>query len=491
MFYIAHFLLEFIIPWCESVDYLTSVDNRINVENETTNHRVNNFENLTDSDILECIADNITCIYKNQTVELDDFGLELMDILPNDFPEAFHEHEDVNITQEKQYFLELIEQTNAAEMHKDQDEHERNTKSPNEDHTEDDLIPEMLAEFSKYLEKSGKRGLKTLAYKVKNLVNPTLYLNHILKSPKYFDEFEKHFKFLLNKKIQCEIDQQFIILDMLESSVRIFGEASKEICGAIVQESNITLSVDEIGAIEEAIGLAVFVEKKEAFNYICQNTYVCRHFPAYSDYVAKLLKSILQNLDGNYFNTVVDVVEVTIKDKTEFLRSIMDDKMAHKFILQSVPITNNPAEVISLMNNIMKIIKQRYKAFYPNGVEIRNSSKAVRILIDIIDISFLIPNQDILRSDFRDLTKYIIDWGHGKKLDMERMLSNFLNDAVDFIDFFWNDDIKEEVKNLIQFIINGNSDNEVLLDILFTNGSRLGTETHSIYTEKEEELNAI
>lgn len=411
-------------------------------------------------------------------------GSDLLNSLAEEFPTVLEYNVDVNFTEEKEYVFEMMKNKQTDSVDNDITDLQTLYNITMEPPTEDEIVIEMLDKFFKYLAKSGKRSLKTLAYKVKNLVNPILYLNRVLKESNYVTELDKYSELIFSRQMISEIDHQFFILDMLESSIKIFGKASEELCGFIIQESNVTVSLNQYVAIEEAIGLAVFNEKKNAFDYICKSTYVCRRYPAYSDYIVKLIKSIIK-LPDKKFLIITNVIEDSIRARARFMSSIIDKDTAHNITLQLESIAENPVKISSLLTFVVKVIVQRFKVYYSNGVEISNTTKAIRILLDLMDITYEILKENILLNKFKRITNMLSEWGLGKKREVERTFTEFIFNAIDFLKNCWNHEIKEEVKVLIQVMVTGAADNDVLCQELFTKGSKFATSEHVLYADND------
>ncbi|CAH2094981.1 unnamed protein product [Euphydryas editha] len=333
------------------------------------------------------------------------------------------------------------------------------------------LINKMeIKDYRKHLDNKSKLSIVAkityIKEKLKLNGNTTEFENIAIKN--YTSIKNKYFENLHQDKSEInDLDKELTILDLIITSSKIIHDISENILKTITQAVNIDREKTNI--IKDEFYKQFVVDKKEEFEYVCQTLDVCRRFPAYTDFISDVIKEIL-NLPNSKINYAVKGLTVLIKEKANILREILGNKLFKLINDKLEAILHDISRVRYFLSTIDKTLNYKYKlaASYSKN-KIR--SKAIVILIDIIDKTFENDDNEILGIYFNNILKSL-QKQHLIEDDIQLLIEDIVRHFVDELKFNWKPYVKEEVRTLAEVILKGKATNDNIYKYLFSKGSK-------------------
>lgn len=311
-----------------------------------------------------------------------------------------------------------------------------------------------------------------------NLVTKVKYMKRQLKLKTYTSDFEniaiKNYTSITNnysdgilqsKSTINYIDKEYIIMNLAITLNQIIHDICKNILKKIIIENDI--DIETINSLKEELSKQFIDDKKVQFNYACENLHVCRTFPAYSDFISDVIKEIL-NKPGGEIKCVVTGLAVIVKEKANYFREVLGDKLVAIINNKLESILQNLSRVQHFLSMIDTIITDKYKLAASNSKN-KTRTKAIVILIDIIDKTF--TNDDDTLAIYFDNVLKSLRKQHLVQEDIQILTEDIVHHFVEELKFNWKTQVNEEAKTLAELILNGKATNENIYKYLFSKGS--------------------
>lgn len=324
------------------------------------------------------------------------------------------------------------------------------------------------------LSKNGSLKLKMLAYFIKNHLHPSPHIDSVLRNStnNYLAKVNIYYDFISKKPIMYEIDKEFLILDMIESTNKILLNEAKRLLNYIIEESNADGSQIDVLMLMHKIENTVLEEKKDELRYVCKILKVCRPYPGYSDHLADLLSELLK-LNDNSFKDIIKNFNETITIKRNFFKTIMRENVYNKISSKLITSLNHIAFMREVFSILRSVITQRHKIFKSDSLVVTVKTKAVRILLDLIDKAFDFNDDEVNYIEIKNSINSYKQWAIGERTDVGMITKKLIYNAVEILNYNWSKGTKEEVKVLTEVIFTGDTKNMDVYDNLFTKGSAL------------------
>lgn len=269
-----------------------------------------------------------------------------------------------------------------------------------------------------------------------------------------------------------EVDKEFIVLDLVATANEELLKQSKQLSNETIKAINNNASRNNKVSQETYIKLKnnldefVLESKKEDMAYICNNLEICRPHPAYSDYMLDLLNKI-SRLSNNRLNHIVMNLVVLFNERKSFFKRTLGESLT-KHIRNNLEelYTGEILDIRKTVNVLKDVFKNKYKI---NKDVIR--SKAINILIDIIDSSF--TDEEILKIIFRHAFRSLNRWVKMKNYHILLAVNNLIRHSLDTFKYRWMNEIHQEVKTLVEIIMQRKVSNVNIYKYLFSEGSKL------------------
>lgn len=300
---------------------------------------------------------------------------------------------------------------------------------------------------------------------------------------KYFAKIIKYYRFLDKLTLNNEIDLDYVYLDMIETSNKILYHTALYMLHNMIAIGNVDKANLDLDTLEKTLKRATLDEKKVEIQFLCKMVDICRHYPAYSDHFANLIE-MLCNLPLNKLNQIAEIMEKFIRKHSKEFKTIMRPEMANAIGLKLELLSEDIKELREFLLFIRKLIVNSYKVF--SGLrdeEMLIKSKALRILLDIIDKAFDQNGEDFMDIEYDTTIRLVRQWGDGYKHDIESLLKCFFGEIVHVIKHVLSPRAKQEFQVLLEIICKGEILYKDIFNELFFKGSKFMNEEDDIFEE--------
>lgn len=315
---------------------------------------------------------------------------------------------------------------------------------------------ETLTSILKYIKeqletKHGNSILQMTIYNYELIFNNTI--NNVFKEKAYFD-----------------VDKEFLFINIIETADILLRDESKKMLNKIIEHHNISPANDDLRIIMETISRKNLEDKKRDFEYICSKFDICRTYPGYIDYFADFTSEILKLSDQNLKLFVDALTEVIVIEK-DYIDALLDkNTVAELRDRFNILIEDNIHDVRESVSVLRGIITHRHKFIRSQHSALKIKTKAIRLLMDIIDKTFELSEEQ-LATEFDIITKSLRDFVAGFRVDIEMILFRFVQYTLQTVKSQWDKVAMEETKVLLEIILYGKSVNKDVHISLFTKGS--------------------
>lgn len=282
----------------------------------------------------------------------------------------------------------------------------------------------------------------------------------------------KHYvNFIKNHKTNCDIDKEYLYLDIVASANMVLYSEERKLLNQMIdkKKSNVTLS--ELESLTEEIYKESVNQKKKEMFFICQELQVCRTYPGFSDYFAELTSEILK-LPDKKLEVIVNITAKLIKNRIHFFKALMKSYIADMIGKKLETLSKDLYYLKETFSVVRSIIVQRFKMMQTNDDLLRNRTKAVRILIDMIDKTFSsVGDEELTVMTFDTAVQGIRKWALGKRDKIDIPLKLLFDQVVGVLSHNWQEDVTDEVKMLTEVMMTGKTDMTVMFNEIFKRGS--------------------
>lgn len=329
--------------------------------------------------------------------------------------------------------------------------------------------------------KKGSHRLKTLAYFIKNNLGSYANTTTILKNAinDYLSSVETYYDFISKRPIKYDIGKEFLVLDMIETANQILLNVAKKLLDDIIAETNVDKTELDMPYYVEKIKNTIIMVKQDQLRHVCDTLQVCRPFPGLCDHVADLLSEILQLNDDRIID-IIKSYEEAITVKRDFFKTLTNSNVYNIISSKLKDSFPNIAFMKEILSILRAVITQRYKVFKSNSLGVKIKTKAVRILLDVIDKAFEVNNDELNDIEIQNTINGYQQWAAGERSDLNLITKKFIYNAVEILKYSWSKETIEEVKVLTDVIFTGTTNNTMVYDYLFKKGSALVRDEENI-----------
>lgn len=279
----------------------------------------------------------------------------------------------------------------------------------------------------------------------------------------YTEQFNAYFKKASEIQPKTDLEREFVILDLIESTNHLLLVTAKKLMQSIHEVS--PASYNHLTKLEDAI----MEEKKKALEYVCEIKQVCRYYRGFVDKMGDLINEILILSDTPYSRIINDIIKA-IEGKQWFLRKIMTVETRHALQSKLAPRKNHPYYIRELLTTIQRLITQRYRLHRNDTLEMKVKTTAARILLDLIDKVFHTDDEDFFNLEIDTTIASIKEWAEGTTSSKINPLK-IINRIVEMLNYHWGTNTKEDVKVLIELLVLGTTRNQYVYEELFAKGA--------------------
>ncbi|XP_073959640.1 uncharacterized protein [Choristoneura fumiferana] len=323
------------------------------------------------------------------------------------------------------------------------------------------------------LEKKGIEGIESVAEYLRLKFNFTLDESLVKEScDLYVTKLRSYFKFMLRKEASIAVEQEGIVLDKVDMAVVLQSSLERTLLEEVLAK-NSNISNSEKYIMTEAVFLFSMRNKQNEMKYICKTMGICRPFPGFSDQLAQIFSEVLKLYDVKFQYFVIKAAQLIVSKK-HFLKTILRNEIFEYLKEKAVNIVdanmNDMRENISVVRSVI-IERHRVVNVVDEAVKVR--TKAMRIVLDIIDTVFDKVGMEEVQMRAEDLITAIQDWAANSLTDIEPMLNTFITDTVANIKYELSSIGRDEIKVLADIIYFGEPmGNQHVAEYLMTKGSK-------------------
>lgn len=354
-----------------------------------------------------------------------------------------------------------------------------NNKQPN------NKQPNMIAndiryvQFFNHLVENGKHILRKIGENIYSKLSldkkSTLYslINDALDS--FASNTKNYLDYISKKEPKSEIDKEYVILDAIESCNMLFYSEEKTLLNKFIEKGfNNNLTQTEKDLFTEEIYKEYVNHKKQEIFYVCERLNICRTFPGLTDYFAEFIAELLK-LSDDYLVQALEIISELIKNRTQFFKSFMKDEIVDMIGVKMGAMSSDLYKLKEFLSIVRSIITQRYKLVNTKDYMLRKRTKAVRILMDLIDKTFSIAaGEELTAMTFDTGVQALRSWRTGARNDISLPLKVLMEHIVEVTRHNWDTGMRDEVAILTEIIMTGKTDEVEIYHHLFSVGSEIG-----------------
>ncbi|CAD0204663.1 unnamed protein product [Chrysodeixis includens] len=325
-------------------------------------------------------------------------------------------------------------------------------------------------EYVKHLQKKGSTTLKGVANLIKAEISPNMNLTNLVKTmtDDYVTALANYHIYLINDTPETQIDKESTFLDLIEMSNRmLYGEERKLLNDALVQANVKNASI--VQSLNEKIYKRSVKVKKEEMFHICNTYDVCRIYPAFSDYCADFISEILK-LEEDKFKLFLDYILEIVKNHEGFLETLTEKEDRE---LMSMKLKSYYSDIYGMKEFFAvsrAVMTQRFKTFETSNQKLKMRTKAMRILLDIIDKA-LSMEDDVLDIDFKTTMSALRSWAGGLRENIQDIFREFANHLIRELEFKFTRTARDEISCLVELVVRGGTEKTDMYQRLFKYGS--------------------
>ncbi|CAB3238066.1 unnamed protein product [Arctia plantaginis] len=352
-------------------------------------------------------------------------------------------------------------------------------------------------EFVNHVKSKGVTTLKSAAKQIfKGMKLQKNFTQQIeIVTDDYKTRIQKYLEHVMGEKAKFTIDEEFVFLDMVETSCRLLYREQKKILNFAITTAKLIHNINEtnnstnknannelnnfnishevdVQSLSQIIFRQVVMTKREELRHICNKYEICRPYPAFTDYLADFLVEIMK-LSDEKLGTFVKALRLLGKTNEDFFNGFIDvDDKETVIVPYFAELLNNLNGFQETLLIIRGLLTQRFKIISSPNLKMKIRTQAVRIILDIINRAFQYENDDLLAMEFDTVVKSIRSWNNGQRHFPESSVILLFNSIFNVLDYNLSIDAKSEVKVLIETLIRGSSKDEKLYSKLFSEGSK-------------------
>ncbi|XP_063364494.1 uncharacterized protein LOC134653114 [Cydia amplana] len=335
----------------------------------------------------------------------------------------------------------------------------------------------ILARIHKFEERSQQKGIDSIQAIAGHVQNKLKLLETdlipIVKKTKseYITMLKKYFSDLAREKPISEVDEEYIILDMVNVVCMIRVKIETKLLKRILTLAQDTED-NEKEILTDTLRIFSDNDKRQEINFMCSNYKICRPNPAFSDYLFKFLDEVLK-LVNTKFQYCVQRISRLLLTKRSFFETVLRDKIV---AFLETKLNNMASANINEMREVVlflhSIIIRRYKINRTNEKKIQDKAKSAYIILDIIDTAFGIDGDDIYGTHMERWISFVREWSTNMRSDIviETALHDLIQYIVEAMAYNFSKRAKEEIMALADKIFYGKFGKH--RSYLFTEGSK-------------------
>lgn len=329
-----------------------------------------------------------------------------------------------------------------------------------------------LQEYIEHLKKLGTKNINYIGEQIKKYTRPKKNIDIMLKTviDDYVTMLQSYYLFVTEDKTDSIIDKEYLFLDVMETSNKLlYGEEMKLLDNSIMGLNIYSLN-NSFNNMYSKIHRQVLKNKKEEIQYICSTYDVCRLYPGFSDYCAGLIYEILK-LPENKSNLFLATLATTLKLNENFFATISEKEDRELILATSQRFTDYTIALRQFLENMRAGISQRFKILHGGDKDLEMRSKALRILIDIIDRALSL-DAEIISIDIDIIVHELKAWSSGARETISHIVKEFVNHVIRILDHNLSKNTRKEISVLIELITRSSTTNMEVYQELFKYGSK-------------------
>lgn len=327
-------------------------------------------------------------------------------------------------------------------------------------------------EYVKHLQQKGTITLRAVAHQIKKEISPKMNLSYILEAvtDDYVTMMSNYHTFLMSEAAETQIDKELTFLDLIETSSRMLYAEERKLLNDALGEANKIVNNTSVQALNEKIYKRSVKDKMDEINHICTNYDVCRMYPAFSDYGADFISELLK-LNEKKFKLFMDQSIKVIKKHEGFLETLMEKEDRELMCRKLKPYYTDTFGMKEFLAVSRAVMTQRFKLFQTSHQKLKMRTKAMRILLDIIDKA-LGMEEDVLAIDFETTMAALRSWAGGARHHIHDIFGEFTSHLIRQLEHKLTKTARKEISCLVELVVRGGTEKTDMYQRLFKYGSR-------------------
>ncbi|KAG6446143.1 hypothetical protein O3G_MSEX004304 [Manduca sexta] len=328
-----------------------------------------------------------------------------------------------------------------------------------------------IGSFSR-IKEDGFWRLDKLQVIVKNHLKINKNISKVIRkvSEEYSAALDKYFDSIITHVSETQLDIEFLILDLVETSNKMLYSMQRKIFNDVVDANKSKIPKVYITKATENIFKQSINDKKRHMNLICELHQICRPYPGFSDYFADLISEILK-LSDSRLNIFLKILKNSLEHNIDFIHQIIDERALEKWTYHMSYLSTDMAIIRDIISILRTVITQRHKVVTTGDDKLKNRTAAMKILLDIIDKAFEDDGEDMIAMNIDIVVEALRHWT-SRAQDIETIVTNFVKYFFNILKQSISVDTKQEIKVLTEVILKGKSKNRSIYKELLSKGSK-------------------
>ncbi|CAG9793539.1 unnamed protein product [Diatraea saccharalis] len=337
---------------------------------------------------------------------------------------------------------------------------------------------EINAKSNEFLDQMAIYGKKEITYLAKHLQKIFNVKDDFVtilsdKVKDYERKLKKYIPAAIKYDAKCDIDKENIYLDIAAYSNMVLHNTEKEMLSLAL--NNTKGNSTDVQKVNEFICKTRIDHMKRVLDFLCAKINICRPYPGFSEYVVDLIDEIIKSSDSKLAD-LFKLATVKVEERVNFFKSFIKQNVLDMLSLKLRYISQDLNAIRKTLAIVKSIINSRYKMMKSDDDDLKLRTKAVRILLDVIDKAFNIQSDDLTVITFDTTVKAIRHWQNGNRGDIETPIKLLFDHIISVLRENWALATRQEVMTLTEVLTFGYSYDEGFND-LFARGSRFVRET--------------
>lgn len=346
------------------------------------------------------------------------------------------------------------------------------SKTPNNQKITDSKF---LFKFAKRIAVSGVKDLKNVDETIRKMIKAY---------PEESDhpmEIIKAHKDTMKLKYRVSAEDYMKHFDMQSVLLNLVDETTDELLAKKLLLLKHYMAYDRVtitakwNRIMQIINFDLKEKKHQYLQELCYEREICKYYPGFTDFMADLIEDVIA-LPAETFRQLMLTLKQLVKERMNFFGTVIYEIDYNKFSVIMDHLQRGDVDgAKEVLRTVRDFIKNKFKLIKTTDATLKTKTKAIRMLMEIIDKVCEKDGSELLRITFGNLKSVLRHHVEGNTgiVDVTKVFQDFMKDSLMSCDSQWGSESREEVKVLVETALRGSSlMNPELLKDLFRFGSQ-------------------